>query len=175
MSRIEELTAVRAAPPQAMRALLEPARHAAWVAPNVRLVSRTAVTTLGPGDRLRLDVLGGPSFDYLVEAVSDREVVFAFTGPWRGRERWSFIPDGAETVVRRVYEVDGAVGLAALAWETVGRALMGLGLRLELARFREAVERDPGPRAEIEPPERPAAAPLPEPAAPSPPFPVDDD
>jgi hypothetical protein len=99
--------------------------------------------------------------------VSDREVVFAFQGPWSGRERWSFVADGAETVVRRVYEVQDSSVLGELAWRGVGRPLVLAHFKLELSRFGAAVERDPGPRAEIEPPAGDAPS-----AAPS--FPIDD-
>jgi hypothetical protein len=170
MTRVEEIVAVRVAPGQAMRALATVARFADWVAPHITVTALSARPTLGPGDRFRLEVLGGTRFEYQVEAATDREMVFAFAGPWSGRERWSFIADGAETLVRRVYDVDDSSGLAALAWQTVGRALVAAHFKLELARFRAAAERDPGPRAEIEARPTPAA---PGPAAP-PPYPVDE-
>lgn len=150
MSKVEEITAVRATPAQAMRALVTASRLEEWVAPDVTLTPLTRSATLGPGDRLRLRILGGPSFDYSVEATTDREVVFSFSGPWNGHERWSFIADGAETIVRRTYEVEDSSGLAGLAWPTLGRALVSAHYKLELMRFREMVERNPGPAGEIE-------------------------
>lgn len=180
MMRIEEMIAVPAAPAQAIRTLVSPARLREWVAPDVTVTPRTAAPTLGPGDHLRLELLGSLRFDYVVEGVSDREVLFAFDGPWRGRERWSFVADGAETLVRRVYEVDERSPLGALAWRTAGWALVSAHYKLELARFRAAVARDPGPRAEIEPPPTgatPPTSPPPGSASPppdTPPFPVDD-
>lgn len=168
--RVEEMIAVRAAIPQAMRALLTPARMMTWVAPDITVVPLTSAPILGPGDRFRIESVAGPAFEVEVEAVSDREVAFSFTGPWSGRERWSFIADGAETVVRRVYEVEGAgSGLAMIAWQMIGRMLVAAHYKLELPRFRAAVERDPGPRGEIA-----ARAREPEPAASPPPFPVDE-
>jgi len=187
MTRIEELVVVRAPAPRAREAVVERARMREWMAPDVTLVSRaSSAASLGTGDRFALEVFGGLRFEYLVEATSDREVVFSFAGPWRGRERWSFVPDGAETVVRRCYEVDDASLVGTLAWATAGRAVVAAHLRWELARFRDRVERTPGPRAEIEPPAPPvsASAPalrvVPEPSAggqapgPTLPFPVDD-
>jgi uncharacterized protein YndB with AHSA1/START domain len=151
MSRVEEMTAVRVAPQQAMRVLTTVARMAEWVAPHVSVTPLTAAATLAPGSRFRLEVLGGPRFDYQVEAETDRELVLSFDGPWSGSERWSFIADGEETIVRRSYEVnEGGLGLAMLAWQTVGRALVIAHYKLELSRFRDTVERSPGPRAEIE-------------------------
>ena len=151
MSRVEEMTAVRVAPQQAMRVLTTVARMREWMAPHVTVVPLTGAPTLAPGSRFRLDVTPGPSFEYEVEAQTDRELMFAFKGPWSGHERWSFIADGAETIVRRSYEVeDGGEGLAALAWQTVGRAIVVAHFKIELSRFREAVERSPGPLAEIE-------------------------
>ena len=150
MSRVEEITSIRATPGQAMRALASPARFSEWVAPDVTLTPHTRANTLAPGDRLRLQIFGGASFEYAVEAATDREIVFSFTGPWSGEERWSFIADGAETLVRRVYEVRESGGLAGLAWPTVGRALVMAHFKLELMRFRDMVERDPGPAGEIE-------------------------
>lgn len=134
-----------------MRALVTAARLEEWVAPDVNLTPLTGAKILSPGDRLRLRILGGPSFDYTVEATTDREVVFSFTGPWSGQERWSFMADGAETIVRRIYEVDDTPGLAGLAWPTLGRALVTAHYKLELMRFREMIERNPGPAGEIEP------------------------
>lgn len=150
MSRIEEMVAVRAAVSQAMRHLLTIDRMRDWIAPDMALLPRNASPTLSPGDRFRLEALGTVGFDYTVEAISDREVVLSFDGPWSGTERWSFVADGAETIVRRAYEVsdDSATGLTA--WKTVGRPLVLAHYKYELSRFREAVERDPGPRAEIE-------------------------
>lgn len=197
MSRVEEMVAVRAAAPQAMRVLLTVARFREWQAPDATMVPLTAAPVLSVGDRFRLKIVGGLAFEYLVEGVSDREVVLAFDGPWRGSERWSFVPDGAETLVRRVYEVDDRTPLEWLAWRTVGAALVAVHFKVELPRFRDAVERAPGPRAEIESsaasvrvepravPEPPAGAGEP-PAEPPPPsstapddtdtlpFPVDD-
>ncbi|HZO18622.1 MAG TPA: hypothetical protein VFB46_06535 [Gemmatimonadaceae bacterium] len=150
MSRIEEMVAVRAAVPQAMRHLLTIDRMRDWIAPDMALLPRNASPTLSPGDRFRLEALGTVGFDYTVEAISDREVVLSFDGPWSGSERWSFVADGAETIVRRAYDVndDSATGLTA--WMTVGRPLVLAHYKYELSRYREAVERDPGPRAEIE-------------------------
>src|SRR5918912_2652089 len=150
MSRVEEMTALRVAPAQAMRVLVTAERFGEWVAPDVRVTPLTVSPTLAPGDRFRLDVMGRVSFDYTVEAATEREVVFAFRGPWSGEERWSFIADGAETILRRVYDVQDGDGLALLAWRTVGRPLVSAHFRLELSRFRALAERDPGPRAEIE-------------------------
>jgi uncharacterized protein YndB with AHSA1/START domain len=151
MSKVEEITAIRASPSQVMRALVTASRLPEWVAPDVTLTPLTRTATFGPGDRLRLRILGGPSFDYSVEAASEREIVFAFTGPWSGEERWSFIADGAETIARRTYEVRDARGWAGLAWPTIGRALVMAHYKLELMRFREMIERDPGTVGEIEP------------------------
>ncbi|MDQ3698922.1 MAG: hypothetical protein M3373_13025 [Gemmatimonadota bacterium] len=156
MSRVEEMVAVKVAPPQAMRVLAATARFAEWVAPDASVTFMSPSPTLAPGDRFRLDVLGPVSFRYTVEAATDRDMVFAFEGPWSGQERWSFVADGSETIVRRVYEVREVSGLAMLAWETLGRALVIAHYKLELARFRDAVERSPGPRAEIESREPPA-------------------
>ncbi|HEX5438497.1 MAG TPA: hypothetical protein VFW98_15195 [Gemmatimonadaceae bacterium] len=149
MERIEEMTAVRAAVPQALRALTTVSRFAEWMAPDVDLTPHTHGDTLGPGDRFELRVLG-LDVSYLVEAVSEREVVFSFSGPWSGRERWSFIADGADTLVRRTYEVEDGSPAAVLAWRTVGRFLVLAHLKYELARFRSLVEADPGARGEIE-------------------------
>lgn len=177
MTVVEELIAVPAAPAQAMRALLTPARAGAWMAWDVRLTPRQGATVLGTGDRFTIELFGGLRFDYLVEATSDREVVLSYDGPWRGQERWSFVADGADTLVRRSYEVRGGSPLAALAWGTVGRAVVSAHLRYELSRFRAAVGRDPGPRAEVaagslqsaDAPHEPASN-----AAARPSFPVDD-
>jgi len=154
MERIEEVTVAAVAVPQALRALTTTSRFDQWVAPDVTITPLTRTETLGPGDRLRVSVMG-MAFEYLVEAVSEREVVFSFSGVWSGRERWSFIADGAETLIRRVYEVTDGSAAAALLWRTVGKMLVLAHFKLELARFRASVERDPGPRAEIEPPPHP--------------------
>lgn len=168
MERIEEMTAAAVAVPQALRALITTSRFAEWVAPDVTITPLTRVETLGPGDRFRVSVMG-LAFEYLVEAVSEREVVFAFSGAWRGRERWSFIADGSDTLIRRVYEVsDGSLAMALL-WRTVGRVVVLAHFKLELARFRASVEQNPGPRAEIE--SSPSARSV-EPA--SSPFPIDE-
>lgn len=150
MSKVEEIVAVRATPAQVMRTLVTVARFDEWTAPDVTLTAHTRAVTLSPGDRLQLQVLGGATFDYVVEGASDRELVFSFTGPWSGEERWSIIADGAETLVRRVYDVRDTHGLTGLAWPTVGRALVMAHFKLELARFRDVVERSPGPAGEIE-------------------------
>ena len=149
MSKVEEIVAIRATPAQAMRALTTVARFDEWIAPDVTLTPHTRAPVLSPGDRLRLQIFGGPAFDYAVEAATDRELVFSFRGPWSGEERWSVIGDGAETLVRRVYDVRDAHGLAGLAWPTLGRALVVAHFKLELMRFREMVERQPGPAGEI--------------------------
>lgn len=150
MSRIEEMVAVSAAVPQTMRQLLSLDRMKAWIAPDVVLVPRGGSRTLAPGDRFRLEVIAAIGFEYVVEAVTDREVVLSFDGPWAGTERWSFVADGADTIVRRSYEVNDDSVAAWTAWTTVGRALVLAHYKFELSRFREAVERDPGPVAEIE-------------------------
>jgi hypothetical protein len=167
MSRVEELTTVAATVPQALRVLTTMSRFHEWVAPDITITPLSGAPTLDPGDRFRLEIVGAMSFEYQVEVVSDREVVFAFHGPWSGRERWSFVADGAETVVRRVYEVQDSSVLGDLAWRGIGRPLVLAHYKLELSRFRAAVERDPGPRGEIEP----SAGDAP-PATPS--FPVED-
>lgn len=168
MTRVEEVIAVSAALPQARRALTTVARMGDWVAPDITVVPLSRSPTLLPGDRIRLDVVGGLHFEYVVEAMSDREVVFAFTGPWSGRERWSFVADGADTLVRRVYEMTDASVLTALAWATIGRVVVSAHYKLELGRFRAVVESEPGVRAEIEP--RAANAPRSGGAS----FPIDD-
>ena len=157
MSRIEEMVAVSATIPQAMHHLLTIERMHAWIAPDMALLPRGASQALSPGDRFRLEVLGGAvEFDYVVEAITDREVVLSFEGPWTGSERWSFVADGAETIVRRAYDVaDDSVGAWA-AWNTIGRPLVLAHYKFELSRFREAVEREPGPRGEIEGQREPA-------------------
>lgn len=150
MSRVEEMIAIRAAPAQVMRQFVAVDRMKEWVAPDVAITSQSRAATLAPGHRFRLTPIGGPAFDYTVEGATDREVAMAFAGPWSGEERWSFIPDGADTIARRVYEVRDPGGLIGLAWATVGRALVMAHFKLELVRFRDMVERDPGPLAEIE-------------------------
>ena len=156
-----------------------------WVAPDVSVTLHSRVARLGPGDRFRIQVFGALVFEYVVEAVSEREVVFSFRGPWDGSERWSFIADGAETIVRRVHEPRGASLVGGLAWSTVGRMAMMAHMKLELARFRDLVEREPGPRGEIEAPGSPPEVRSPSsveslpahdesPESYSPPFPVDE-
>ena len=179
MTRIEELVVVPAAPAQAMRALLTVSRAHQWMAPDVGLVPQTTSPVLGAGDHFALELFGGMRFEYVIEATSDREVALSYDGPWRGEERWSFVADGAETLVRRSYEVHGGSALAALAWGTVGRAVVAMHLRFEMSRFRSAIESDPGVRGEIEPVSGPMRT---EPVGPAretgaasrPPFPVDD-
>lgn len=148
--QVEEMIAVRAPASRARSALMTVADMRRWVAPDVSVHPGSAAATLAPGDRFALDVFGGLRFDYLVEGASDREVIFTFSGAWRGRERWSFVPDGVETVVRRRYDADDLSVLGALAWNTVGWALVSAHYRLELSRFRTLVEREAGPPAEIE-------------------------
>jgi len=150
VSRIEEMVAVRAAVPQAMRHLLTIDRMRAWIAPDMVLVPRGASPTLTPGDRFRLEALATIGFDYVVEAITDREVVLSFEGPWSGTERWSFVADGAETIVRRVYEVSDDSVAGWTVWMTIGRPLVLAHYKFELSRFRDAVEREPGPKGEIE-------------------------
>jgi len=152
MSRIEEMVAVGATIPQTMHHLLTLERMRDWIAPDMALLPRGTSPTLAPGDRFRLEALGAVGFDYVVEAITEREVVLSFEGPWDGSERWSFVADGAETIVRRAYEVsdDSMAGLTA--WMTVGRPLVLAHYKFELSRFRDAVEREPGPRGEIEGP-----------------------
>lgn len=150
MRRVEEMVAVRVAPPQAMRLLVTPARFAEWVAPDATVAFHGAAKTLGPGDRFRLELVGGVGFDYTVEAATDRDIVLRFEGPWSGEERWSFVADGAETIVRRTYEVQSGGTLALMGWQTVGRPMVAAHFKLELGRFRDAAERDPGLRGEIE-------------------------
>ncbi len=172
MSDIEEMIAVRAAPAQAMRALLAPSRMKEWVASDVSLNVQTAGERLLPGDRFRIAGLLGPAFDYQVEAASEREVVFSFEGSWRGEERWSFVADGPDTIVRRSYRVHEAPGLGAIAWRTVGRAVVMVHFKLELSRFKDLLEREPAVRAEIESP----AVPNPQPGETPPrrPFEIDE-
>jgi len=175
MTRIEELVVVPAAPAQAMRALLTVSRARDWMAPDVDLVPRTSRPVLGAGDHFALELFGGMRFEYVIEATSDREVALTYTGPWHGTERWSFVADGADTLVRRTYDVLGGSPLAALAWGTVGRAVVAMHLRFELSRFKSALEHDPGPRGEIEASSGPLrSAPDDAPASNRPPFPVDD-
>ncbi|HEU4641432.1 MAG TPA: hypothetical protein VFS44_03185 [Gemmatimonadaceae bacterium] len=150
--RVEEMIAVRATAARAMDVLLTVARFREWQAPDVTMTPRAGAPRLTVGDRFDLEAVVGVRFACLVEAVSGREVVFAFDGPWSGRERWSFVPDGAEIVVRRVYEVEPRGALEGMAWRTVGAALVAAHYKYELPRFRDVVEREPGPRAEIEPP-----------------------
>lgn len=197
MDRVEELTAVNASAARALDVLLAAGNLARWVAPDITVTPLTSATRLGPGDRFRIQVFGAFVFEYMIEAASEREVVFSFTGPWSGSERWSFIPDGAETIVRRVHEVHDGSLTGMLMWNTVGRVAVIAHFKVELARFREVVEREPGARGEIEAAgstarevESPAAPEIasrsrPEPSEPSgaadegethepPPFPVDD-
>ena len=174
MITVEELLAVQAAAPQVMRVLTDVARMQEWVAPGITVTPLTAGARLAPGERFRLLLPAGMSFDYLVEAVSDRELVHSFRGPWSGRERWSIIPDAAETIVRRVYQVDAGSPLLDLGWSTIGRALVMAHFKLELSRFKRTVERlriagAAGPPAEL--PSRAATAPT---GAPPPSFPIDD-
>ena len=150
MSRIEEMVAVRATLPQAMRHLLTVDRIRAWIAPDMVLIPRGGSPTLAPGDRFRLEALGTVGFDYIVEAITDREVVLSFEGPWAGSERWSFVADGAETIVRRAYEVSDDSLAGWSAWTIVGRPLVLAHYKFELSRFRDAIEREPGPKGEIE-------------------------
>lgn len=149
MSRIEEMVAVRAALPPTMRHLLTIDSMRAWIAPDVALLPRSNEPTLAPGARFRLEVIGAVGFEYVVEAITDREVVLSFDGPWSGTERWSFVADGAETIVRRSYETQAETVGAWAAWKTIGRPLVLAHYKFELSRFRDAVEADPGPRAEI--------------------------
>jgi hypothetical protein len=144
------MVAVKATIAQAMRHLLTVDRIRTWIAPDMALIPRGASPTLGPGDRFRLEALGAVGFDYVVEAITDREVVMSFEGPWTGSERWSFVADGAETIVRRAYDVSDDSLAGWTAWTTIGRPLVLAHYKFELSRFKEAVEREPGPRAEIE-------------------------
>lgn len=151
MASIEEMIVIRESPAQAMRQLLTPNRFAEWVAPDIDVRVHTRANLLGPGDRLRLGLPGGLSFDYSVEAATERELVFVFSGPWSGEERWSFIPDGTETIARRTYQVRDTHGVAGLIWHTVGGALVAAHFKWELARFKSLIERNPLPAGEIEP------------------------
>jgi|GEM_PF-1171867 len=152
MDRVEELITVRTSVERALDVLLGTENLRRWVAPDISVTPLTLAKRLGPGDRFRIHVLGPLMFDYTVEAVSEREVVLTFTGPWSGSERWSFVADGAETIVRRVHEVHDGSLVGALAWNTVGRVGVLAHFKLELSRFRDLAERTPGPRAEIEAP-----------------------
>ena len=67
-----------------------------------------------------------------------------------GNERWSFVADGAETIVRRAYEVSDESLAGWTAWMMIGRPLVLAHYKFELSRFREAIEREPGPKGEIE-------------------------
>ena len=160
MDRVEEMTVIKASVAHTMR-MLTAGRFAEWVAPDVTATPIAVSAALAPGDRFQIEILGGVRFAYLVEAISGREVVFSFSGPWSGRERWSFVPDGAETIVRRVYEIDERSSIPTFAWRAVGRPVVSAHFKLELARFRAAAERDPGPRAEIERGESAEASPPP--------------
>ncbi|HJR42933.1 MAG TPA: hypothetical protein VJ812_12635 [Gemmatimonadaceae bacterium] len=160
MSRIEEMTTVRAGAAQAMALLRDHRRTAEWISPDLVFAPLSVSPLLTPGDRFRVSLLGGIGFEYLVEAITDRELVLAFWGPWTGRERWSFVADGAETIVRRTYEVTDLHGVPALLFDTAGRAVIGAHYKLELPRFRAALERDPGPRAEIQAGESSAERPV---------------
>ena len=168
---VEELVVVPAGVAHAIRMLTNSSRLSEWMAPHVRLDRRFAGSVLEAGNRFRLETVGGVGFDYLVEAVSEREVVFAFEGPWSGRERWSFVPDGADTIIRRRYEVHEGTPLAMLAWRSGGRSVVAAHYKLELMRFRSALARDPGPRGEIEQAPSPDRLPGRSGAVP---FPVDD-
>ena len=150
VSRIEEMVAVRATIPRAMAHLLTIERMRGWIAPDMALLPRGESPNLAPGGRFRLEVLGAVGFDYVVEAITDREVVMAFEGPWVGSERWSFVADGAETIVRRAYEVSDDSVAGWTAWMTIGRPLVLAHYKFELSRFRDAVEREPGPKGEID-------------------------
>ena len=150
MDRVEELTTINASAARALDVLLGVDNLARWVAPDVSVTPLTSASRLGPGDRFRIQVLGAFVFEYMIEAASEREVVLSFSGPWSGSERWSFIPDGADTVVRRVHEIHDGSLTGALAWSTVGRMAVMAHFKVELARFREIVESEPGARGEIE-------------------------
>ena len=167
MERVEEMTVINASVAHAMR-LLTTGRFAEWVAPDVTATPTSVSATLAPGDRFGLEIMGGVRFDYLVEAISDRDVVFSFSGPWSGRERWSFVSDGAETIVRRVYELDERSPIPTLAWRAVGRPVVAAHFKLELARFRALAERELGVRGEIEPGVAAVDAPPPRP------YPIDE-
>lgn len=151
MSRVEEMQVVRATPAQAIGVLLEPSRMREWSAPDVTVTATRHTERLGPGDRFRVEAIAGPRFDYTVEAVTQREVVLRFEGTWCGEERWSFVADGDETIIRRTYIVEELGGLAGLAWRALGPALVLAHFKYELSRFRSLVERLPPVRAEIDP------------------------
>ncbi|HET7621114.1 MAG TPA: hypothetical protein VFK39_04335 [Gemmatimonadaceae bacterium] len=171
MDRVEELVTMRASAARGLDLLLDIQNLRRWVAPDVSVTPFTLAKRLGPGDRFRVRVLGPLMFDYTVEGVSEREVALAFTGPWIGSERWSFIADGADTIVRRVHEVRVSSLAGALAWNSVGRLGVMAHFKLELSRFRDLAEREPGMPAEIEaPPPRASVTGEPEPPS----FPVDD-
>ena len=171
MDRVEELVTMRASAARGLDLLLDIQNLRRWVAPDVSVTPFTLAKRLGPGDRFRVRVLGPLMFEYTVEGVSEREVALAFTGPWSGRERWSFIADGAETIVRRVHEVHDGSLVGALAWNTFGRVGVLAHFKLELSRFRDLAEREPGAPAEIEAPaQREPISREPEPPS----FPVDD-
>ena len=150
LGRVEEMVTVRASAAQAMAFLRDHRRAGDWMSPDLVLTPLSVSPLLTPGDRFRVSLLGGLGFEYLVEAITDRELVLGFWGPWTGRERWSFVADGAETIVRRVYEVTDLQTVPSIFWETAGRAVIAAHYKVELPRFRSAVERNPGPRAEIE-------------------------
>jgi len=149
MTVVEEVVVVRAAAPQVRRAFSNTGLMPRWIAPDVSVQLSSGTGTLLPGERFRLSVLAGLRFDYLVEAESEREVALSFSGPWNGRERWSFVADGPETIVRRRYEADDRSLLLALGFRTVGWAVVTAHLKIELLRFRDLVEHEPGVRAEI--------------------------
>ncbi|MGH7720922.1 MAG: hypothetical protein ACREON_19005, partial [Gemmatimonadaceae bacterium] len=58
MSRVEEMTAIAVSVPQAIRVLTTTARFSDWVAPHLTVTPRTVATTLGPGDRFRVELPG---------------------------------------------------------------------------------------------------------------------
>src|SRR5262252_5132201 len=149
MTVVEEVVIVRASAPQVRRAFSTVALMSRWVAPDVSVHVSSASRTLLPGERFRLTVFGGLRFDYVVEAETEREVALSFSGPWSGRERWSFVADGPETIVRRRYEADDRSLLLALGFRTIGWAVVTAHLKVELLRFRDLVEHEPGVRAEI--------------------------
>jgi hypothetical protein len=70
-----------------------------------------------------------------------------------------------------VHEVHGGSLVGALAWNSVGRIGVMAHFKLELSRFRDLAQREPGVPAEIEaPPPRESLGAEPEPPS----FPVDD-
>ncbi|HET7585635.1 MAG TPA: hypothetical protein VFK13_12045 [Gemmatimonadaceae bacterium] len=150
MSNVSAMTAVRSTPQRARDVLLTVAYFDRWISPELRMRVRGGATTLKPGDRFRMEVPGGIGLEYEVEAVTDREVVFTFTGPWDGRERWSFIADGEETIVRRVHEARYADLVQELTWRLVGMPIVTAHFTWEMGRFRRVVEKEPGVRGEIE-------------------------